>query len=186
MRCFSRLAGLLVLAFGLAQVAWCQDAKLHITNLDGLSAKAAQTVDVNLDGKLLHLAAMFLSSNRSPEEAMVKEIVRGLRGVYVKNFEFDDAGQYSDSDVQAIRSQLGGPAWTRLVGVKCKRDGVNVEVYIMTMGEKIDGVAIIAAEAKALTVVNIVGNIDVEKISELSGHLGIPRLDIDITKPKKD
>ena len=71
-----------------------------------------------------------------------------------------------------------GPGWDRLVGVRSKRDGENAEVYTLTQGDKIVGVAIIAADPKRLTVVNIVGSIDVERLGDLDGDFGVPRVEI--------
>jgi len=45
---------------------------------------------------------------------------------------------------------------------------------------------VLAAEDKELTVVNIVGNIDLEKLARLEGHLGIPDLEIGPSKKPKD
>ena len=42
------------------------------------------------------------------------------------------------------------------------------------------GLAIIAAEPKELVIVNIVGPIDLEKLSQLEGIFGIPDLNIRI------
>ena len=163
-----------------------QEAKLKISYLDKLAAKADQTVDVNLDASLLQLAARFLSGSK-PDEAKVKELIGSLRGVYVRSFEFDNDNAYTIEDVNNIRSQLQGPGWVRMVGVRTKRDGENVEVFTLSSGEKVKGLAIICAQPKELTVVNIVGTIDLEKLSELEGQLGIPKLGLEVTeKGKKD
>ena len=58
--------------------AFGQDARLKINNLDKLTAKAAEVVDVMLDGPMLKLAAKFLEAEHDPEEAEVKEIIKGL------------------------------------------------------------------------------------------------------------
>jgi len=70
-------------------------------------------VDVTLDASMLQLASGFLSKD-DPDEAQVKKLVSKLKGVYVRSFEFDKEGQYSMSDVEAIRSQLRGPGWSRM------------------------------------------------------------------------
>jgi hypothetical protein len=48
----------------------------------------------------------------------------------------------------------------------------------------IGGLAIISAEPRQLTLVNIIGPIDLEKLSQLQGQLGIPKLDIDFSNGK--
>ncbi|HVI77021.1 MAG TPA: DUF4252 domain-containing protein [Candidatus Acidoferrum sp.] len=141
-------------------------------SLDKLAERATESVDVTLDASLLQLASGFLSKD-SADEVKVKKIVSKLKGVYVRSFEFDKEGQYSISDLEAIRSQLKAPGWSRIVGVKSIK-GENSEVYLKRDGNQITGLVVLSAEPKELTVVNIDGPIDPEQLSELSGHMGIP------------
>jgi hypothetical protein len=160
-------------------------AKIEIRDLDKLVDKATRVVDVTLDRKMLQLAAKFLSSTRSPDEAEIKELVSGLKGVYVKYFEFDKEQQYSPSDVEPILAQLKSSSWSRMVGVSSTKTGEKVEVYLMTSGDTINGLAVVAAEPKELTVVNIVGNIDIERLARLEGQFGIPKLNLNFDKSNK-
>ena len=178
-----RICGLLLLSAFAAIPAHGQESRLQITNLDKLTAKASEVVDVNIEGAVLQLAINLLSSKK-PNEAKIKEIIQGLKGVYVKSFEFEQAGQYSEADVEPIRSQLRGPGWSRIVGVISKKGSENVEVYTKTEGTSLVALAIIAAEPKELTIVNIVGPIDLDKLRELEGNFGIPHLDFE--KKKKN
>ena len=84
-----------------------QDIKMP-ANLDKLAAKASEVVDVQLDGALIQLASRFLS-DKDPDEAHVKRLVAGLKGIYVKSFEFDDRDEYKASDVEDLRAQLRAP-----------------------------------------------------------------------------
>jgi len=159
-------------------VAQAQDAKLQIDHLNKLADKAAEVIEVTLDERLLQLAAKFLS-NQNPTEAKVKEIVSGLKGVYVRVFEFEKPGEYSPGDIESIRSQLRAPGWQKIVGVYSRRGGDNVDVHLKMQGDSVLGLAIIAADPKQLTVVNVIGPIDLEKLRELEGQFGIPRLDLE-------
>jgi Domain of unknown function (DUF4252) len=162
-----------------------QDIKMP-ANLDKLEAKASEVVNVQLDGALIQLASRFLSE-KDPDEAKVKRLVGGLKGIYVKSFEFDERGQYNLSDVEDLRAQLRGPFWARIVGASSKRKGENSEVYLKTEGGQITGLAIIVTDPKELTIVNIVGNIRPEDVRDLGGHMGIPKIDIGgKDKDKKD
>jgi len=168
--------------------AYGQGARLQLNNLEKLSKKAAEVVDVTLDGSMLKLASKFLSEDEDPDDAEVKDLVKNLQGIYVKSFEFDEEGGYSDADVEAIRTQLKGPGWSRIVGVTSKREHENTEVYMMALGagSSIQGLAIIAAEPKELTVVNIIGNIDLDKLGALEGHMGVPKMGLEKGKaPRK-
>jgi hypothetical protein len=159
---------------------------LDLTHLERLAAKAKETADVNLDGAVLKLGAKFLSAD-DPDEVKIKKLVAGLKGIYVKTFTFENEGEYSESDVSSIRKQLQSPGWSRIVGVHSKKDGDNAEVYLKTDGPG-GGLAIICANPKELTIVNIVGKIDLDELSELGGNLGVPKIDLEKPKPdpKKD
>jgi hypothetical protein len=152
----------------LALPGFGQEIKLP-ASLDRLAAKATETVNISLDGALLQLAGKFLSSEKD-DEAKAKALIQGLKGIYVKSFEFDKEGEYTPADVEAIRSQLRAPSWSRIVGVVSKREGENVEIYAKPEGNRLGGLVILAAEPKELTVVNIVGTIDLEQLSELGGN----------------
>ena len=155
-------------------------------SLDKLAAKAVETVDVTLDSSMLKLAGKFLSSDE-PDNAKVKKLIEGLKGIYVKSFEFDKEGEYSEADVEAIRSQLRAPGWSRIVGVRSKRQGENAEVFIKSEGSQIVGLTVVAAEPKELTLVNIVGPIDLDQLADLGGHFGVPKMEVERSpKPKKD
>ena len=164
----------LLLAGVLASTACAQQFKIE---LDHLAAKASDTVDLSLNGATLQFAAKFLSS-KDADEAKVKKLISGLEGIYIRTFEFKNAGEWSQGDLDSIRKQLHAPEWSRIVGVKSTQSGENAEIYIRTENNKINGVAILASEPKELTVVNIAGAIDLESLSDLGGHLGIPKVDI--------
>jgi hypothetical protein len=174
---FSLAGRLCCLLLFVTPFAFGQNAKLKIDHLEKLAAKATEVADVTLEGPLLQLATKFLSSEDS-DEAGVKELIAGLKGVYVKSFEFEQEGAYSKSDLDSVREQLRGPGWTRMVNVQSKEDKEMVEIYTMTEGDKITGLAVLTAEPQELTVVNIVGPVNLDKLSKLGGHMGIPRVDL--------
>jgi Domain of unknown function (DUF4252) len=145
--------------------------------LSKLADKASEVVDVTLDGNMLRLAGKFLSKD-DPDEVKVKNLITGLKGIYVKAYEFDKEGEYSPADVEALRSQVRGPGWSRMVGVLSKKDGQNAEIFMKLDGDRIGGLLILAAEPKELTIVSIVGSIDVDQLSELGGHFGIPDVEV--------
>jgi hypothetical protein len=159
-----------------------QDPRIRLAPLDHLSTKASETVDVNIDERLIQLAAK-LFNDKDEDEAKIKKLVNGLKGIYVKSFEFDNENDYSSADVDSIRSQLREPAWSRLVNVTSKRDGI-VEVYVALNGPDVLGLTVLSAEPKELTIVNIVGPVDLEKLAKLQGNLNIPDLGIEPTKTK--
>jgi hypothetical protein len=165
-----RFIALLSLVVLLGSLAEAQDIKFP-PELDKLAGKARETVDVTLDGQMLQLASGYLSDKDS-DEAETKKIVQGLKGVYVKSFEFGKPGEYSPADVEFVRSQLRAPTWSRIVHVKDAKE--QTEVYLKSENGQVAGLFVIAAEPQELTFVNIVGPIRPEQLRSLSGHFGIP------------
>ena len=171
--------------------AYAQDpAKIEMTHLDRFADRADKVINVTVNRQLLQLAASFLS-DKKPDEAKIKEMILGLKGVFVKRFEFEKEGEYTMTDVDSIRTQLNAPGWSHVADVRSKREG-NYDVVIMSEGSVIKGLAVLAAEPKAFTVVNIVGPIDLAKLSELEGKFGIPHFGLEqisgvtVTEKKKD
>lgn len=176
---FRLLSLALLLACCAALPVHAQNAKLQIDHLDKLFPKAVETVDVRVEGGLLQIAGKFLRSDKA-DEAVVKELVTALKGVYVKGVEFEKEGEYAESDLDVVRQQLRAPGWDRIVGVRSKREGENVEVFLMINNAVIDGIGVLVFNAKQLYVVNVVGPLDPEKINQLRGQFGIPKeLDLD-------
>ena len=177
-----KLAALAVLlVLGVTATAMAQNPRIQTSQLDALAAKASETVDVNIDESLMALATKFLSS-KDEDEKKVKELVSGLKGIYVKSFEFESEGQYTDADLESIRSQLRNPAWSRIVNARSKKEG-SIEVYLMHSGGQISGLALLATELKEITVINIVGPVDLDKLTQMEGQFGIPELGLP-SKPK--
>jgi hypothetical protein len=171
------MRGIAVLAMTFAShPALAQTAQLNIDSLDQLASRAAQVVNVTIDEQLLQLASKFLSPDRSPDEKEVLEIVKQLKGVYVKRFEFDTDGAYSEADLEPIRTQLRVPGWSRIVSVATAKEAKDVDVFIMTEGSIVKGISVVVAQPRELTVVNVVGPIDIDRLSRLSGQFGIPPL----------
>lgn len=176
------IALLLIITTALVARAQAQDSRIQLSSLDHLAAKASQTVDVSIDERLIRIAAKIFKDS-DVEEKKIKDLLVGIKGIYVKSFEFETDGQYGAADIETIRTQLRGPGWTRLVGVNSKKDG-NFEVHLLMNGEQVGGLAVVHTDLRELTVVNIVGPVDLDKLASLEGHLGIPDLEIQSSKPK--
>ncbi|MFB3779462.1 MAG: DUF4252 domain-containing protein [Bryobacteraceae bacterium] len=152
-----------LIAFSLLPLS-AQEIKIP-ESLDKLAAKAKETVNISLDGALMQLAGNFLSG-RKADEAKVKQLTAGLKGLHVRVFEFAEEGQYTDDDLAPLRAQLAtSRGWSRIVDVAEKHE--RTEVYTKTDADRIVGVALVAAERRELTVVYVDGPIDLKRLSEL-------------------
>jgi len=157
------------------------DVQLTMPNFDSLAAKASDSVSISLDSSLLGIAAAFLDSSK-PEDAAAKELISGLKGIYVKSYSFDKDFAYPSADVDMIRKQLSAPVWQRLVGVRSHKEQANVDIYMAVNQNNANGLVIIASEPREFTVVNIVGSIDLQKLRQLEGKFGIPKLQLEEKK----
>jgi hypothetical protein len=162
-------------------VTTAQTAKLQLDQLDALANRASETVDVKLDEHLLQMTAKFFTKDNDDVE--IRDLIKNLKGIYVKSFSFEKENGYSAAEVDSVTSQLRGTGWSKVVGITSKKDGDNVDVYLLTIADQIAGLAVVSAEPKEFTVVNIVGPINLEKLTELEGSFGVPLLNLP-TKPK--
>lgn len=171
------LLSLALLAF--APYADGQTARLQFDNLSYLGDKASEVVEVNVDGKLLELAKRVLMKVNDKDAKKVGEAIKGLEGIYVRVFNFEKDGQYDQSDVDTVRAQLQSPGWEKLANVRSKKKNQKIDVYTMFEGDMISGVALVLSEDRSVAVVNVIGPIDIDTLVELSGHMNIPKIDLD-------
>jgi biopolymer transport protein ExbD len=175
---------LLLMLVGTVMTTRAQSAKLQLDQLDPLANKASEAVDVRIDERLLQTTAKFFSG-KDPDDADIREVLKGLKGIYVKSFSFEKDGEYSQAEVESVMSQLRVAGWSKIVGIVSKKAGENVAVYLNTAGDQINGLAVLSIDPREFTVVNIVGPIDLEKLSKLEGQFGVPDLGMEKPKAKK-
>ena len=166
--------GIVILLLALPAVLRAQDMQLP-PDVERLSAKAKETVEVKMDGPMLRWASKFLSAE-DPDERKAAKLITNLKGIYVRSFEFENEGAYTSAEVEELRAQFRSPVWSRVVGVRSQHEGDNVDVFFKIEDDQMAGIVIISAEKKELTVVNIVGPIDVDQLADLGGEFGIPKL----------
>ena len=111
-------------------------------------------------------------------ESAVAEAVDMLGGldVVVNNAGVEITSLLVDLDPVSVRKQLEGPNWSRLVQQHRSEPREDTDVYMCLEDGKIKGIAVIASEPREFTIVNVIGNLDVDKISQLPGQFGIPKI----------
>jgi hypothetical protein len=163
--------------------------QLRIPEFASLASKASESIAVTLDSQLLGMGCRFLNAD-DPEQADVKKLCNGLSGIYVRSYSFDKDFAYPQADVEGVRRQLSAPGWSRIVGARSNKENTNVDVFVLIDNGKARGLGIIASEPREFTIVNIVGNIDLEQLHSLEGKFSIPELGIEAPKkpepPKPD
>jgi hypothetical protein len=148
--------------------------RLQLDHLDRLGGQATNTVNLTIDPALVRMAAGILTGQRQADVAL--GLLNDLQGIYIRSFEFDRDNAYDQSDVDAVRKQLAAPGWSPLVQLDGRGDREVVQIYNWREGDTSRGIAILVAEPRELTVVNVVGSIDLTRLGALQGQFGIPRL----------
>lgn len=165
-----------------AAVAPSDPGRLALPDFSTLAKEATRSVDVSLGRSMLGVAAGFIHDGGNAHSAALRQLIAGLRGVYVRSYHFAHAGQYSRSQVSSLMAQLAAPGWQPIVSVNQRKHGVRdgeVNIYILRRGTQTEGMAIIAEKPRELTIVNIVGSIDLAKLAELQGQFGVPKVGVD-------
>jgi hypothetical protein len=163
----------------LAMTANAQDARLHFEKLNGLEDRARDVVEVNIDGKLLDLAKRVMMKTNDQDARKVGQAISGLKGIYVRVFNFENENEYNIKDVEDIRLQLQSPSWERLANVRSKKNNQKIDVFTMFSGDVMSGVAVVVSESKSVALINIIGPIDIDLLAEMSGKLNIPKIEIE-------
>jgi hypothetical protein len=163
--------GVLLLALFLPHAVLAQGARLQLDHLNRLADKAKEAVDVTVDATMLKQTAGFLAGRGSDTEK-VQELIEGITGIYVKSFQFGVPDAYTDADIEIIRKQVSGSGWSRVVGVRGKSE--LTEIYFWKERDTNGGLVVISAKPNELTVVNIVGRVDLASLGALGPM--IPKL----------
>jgi hypothetical protein len=184
------LAGVAVVLMGpaLALPALAQTSGLPLPTAveKQLEAKASNVTEVTLDKTMLGFASKFLDKKDS-DQANAKQLINGLDGIYVRDYEFDKEGQYSMEDVDNLRKQFAGGDWVPMVHVNEKKSGESTDILAKMVNGESRGMFILSAEPKELTIVLILGPIKMDQLGELGGLGGLGALgDINKTVKKAD
>ena len=175
----------LVVTMLLASAASGQNARVQFERLNGIEAKARDVVEVNIEGKILDLAKRVLVKVNDPNAKKIGQAINGLVAIYVRAYNFEKEGEYNMADIDAIRAELSSPGWEHLANVRSKRNDQKLDVYTMFTGKDMSGVAVVLSESKRIAVINVIGPIDIDLLTELGGRMNIPKFEIENEVPKQ-
>ena len=158
--------------------AHAQDVNsLRPPNIDAYESTATDSVEVTLDARILQTAARAIPE-RDADDRAVKALLSGLKGVYVRAFRFEREGAYKAADAEALRARFQSSEWSRVVGVRSRKYGGNVDVFVSAAGTQLNGLGVVIAGAKDLIYVQIAGPIDLERLRDLEGRFRVPKLEL--------
>ena len=150
---------------GMTLAPFASAQKLDL-KFDGLAAKASEKAEVDLGGSILKLVLPpLLSKKEKDDKSPIADLLSGVQEIHVRNYEFANAGAYTDKDLEPLRKQVSeGSGWSRIVNVKDKDKDDNVEVFVQSLGGKVGSCLILAAEAKELSVVYLMGTLTLARM----------------------
>jgi hypothetical protein len=151
-----------------ACAAQAQNLKIP-ESFDKLAAKAKEVVDIKLDASILALA-MKPHAGKTVQGSVDVKNESKIKGGFVRSYEFDQEGEYSQADVEAIRSQLREAGWSCIVNVRNNKKGETAQVCFHATNGTGDGLAVLAADPKELTIVNVVGTGDLAELGSLGNE----------------
>jgi hypothetical protein len=167
---------ILLLAASFAATAAAQDSPLPLPPPveKELAARASNVTEVTLGKNMLAFAAKFMSSDK--DEASTRQLIQGLDGIYVREYEFDKDGQYSPDEIAKLRSYFATSEWSPIVHEREVKSGESTDVMMKTVNGESRGMFILSAEPKELTIVLILGPINLDQLGDLKGLSGLSAL----------
>jgi Domain of unknown function (DUF4252) len=142
--------------------------QIDLKSLDKFFDKAKSKTEINMDESMVKAAAGFLDDKKA-EEGLAKKTTEGLKGFFLRSYEFDQPGIFKLDDLKPLLDQLKSPAWTSFL--RSKEDNEQTEIWMHRTNGVADGMLLIAAESDEITVINAVGVTRLEDLSKL-GDLG--------------
>ena len=153
-------------------LAAAQPPQVTVPSFAELKAAATDSVDLTFGPSLLGMVG-WLMDDHDPDSANLKKTVQGLRSVQIRSYHFKEDFVYPKADLDALRAQLSQPGWSQLVKVR-DRNKENVDIYIALENRTIHGLTIIASGLRELTIVNVVGTVNLEQIEGIRKTFASP------------
>jgi hypothetical protein len=149
-----------------------------------LASRASDVTEVTLGKNMLAFAAKFMNGKDS-DEAATRQLIEGLDGIYVREYEFDKEGQYSTDQIEQLRKYFETPEWSPII--RERRSGETTDVLMKIVNGETHGMFILETEPKELTIVLILGPIRMEDLGKLRGIGGLAALgDVERNTRSKD
>lgn len=146
--------------------------------LDGalLEERADEVLRVNLCGRPLEQAKRLLGLRKNVT-ASVRGLLSGLTAVYRRTYRFRRA-QASPDDLEPVHSQLAEDGWVPLIEQVDREKPESLAVYSRHQDQEMTGMTVVASDAGEVTVVKILGTLDLEALSAIGSGLGLPTMNL--------
>jgi hypothetical protein len=154
-------------------LAAAQVPNINVPSFAQLKATATDSVEITFGPLLLGMAG-WLMDDHDADSANLKKTVQGLKSVQVRNYRFKESFAYPKTELDALRAQLSQPGWSQLVKVRDRDERKNVDIYIALENRIVSGVTIIASDERELTIVNVIGRVNLDQIEGLRKTFASP------------
>jgi Domain of unknown function (DUF4252) len=154
-------------------LASAQAPQITVPSFVDLKATAADSVELTVGPLLLGMAGWLIDAH-DQDSANLKKTVLGLRSVQVRHYQFRESFVYPKADLDALRTQLSQPGWSQLVKVRDRQKKEDVDIYVALDNRVVSGVTIIASGERELTIINVIGKVDLDQIDGLRKTFASP------------
>jgi hypothetical protein len=157
---------------------------------DKFSHGAKSTTEVNLDRKMLGMAAKFAGSysddKDDKDDKDDAKLVNKLEFVIVRSYEYEKPGQYNMADVEEFQKRLESGGWSHIVKARSATESTDVCVKTDDNGA-FSELVVISAEPTELTFVHLKGHMTMDELTKAGAKYGVPQAatEDDETRRKK-
>jgi hypothetical protein len=146
----------------------CLAQQIDLKALDKFASLAKSKTEIAMDESMLKSAASFLD-DKNAQEGTAKAISKNIKGIFLRSYEFGQKGAFKIDDLKPVLDQLKAPNWNRFL--RNEEDDELTEIWMHTTNGQADGILLVSAEGDELTVINLVGSVNLADLSSL-GSLG--------------
>ena len=130
-------------------------------------------VEINLNSGLMKLVGSFANS----EDPEVGDILSKLEFIKVRVYDLNGEATRASATIDQVSSELKADNWETLVTVNNNEENQKVRIFSKSSSDVIDGVVVMVVspekEGGEAVFINIVGEIDPEKIGDVAKTLNI-------------
>jgi hypothetical protein len=112
-------------------------------------------------------------NGKDDDDVETRKLIEGLQGIYVREYEFDKPGEFSAEEVDQLRKYFETSEWSPIVKERERKINESTDVMVKLVNGESRGIFILEVEPKELTIVLILGPINMDDLSKLKGVGGL-------------
>jgi hypothetical protein len=182
MRFYFVMILILVSVLSVPLLSQAQSSRLTL-ELGDLPSRASSVVDITIDKSTLDWALQ-AKKFKGMNADEVRDLMKELESFTVKVLDFKEAEKAPNWDdlLSAARkalNELDGPRWQSIVSVTERKKDSPAMVrisFLKPVAGANGGMAILVVEPKTLVLINMIGNVSLDKLTQIGKALGQPGL----------